>query len=141
MDNYKKAKAYLAAVAQDAAPVDLAAHDRRYHPNGYKPGDPCAVREAMRKVDEADTLSKEDLVAANRAEAAHLYTTNFPLWLKNFAADLRRLSEDQFRETFRKWDNWDAGRMTSPMRAVLAEQERRERANPDFYAAYSGEMA
>lgn len=67
----EKALGLVAAVAQDAAAPSqpsskggsqsLAAHDKVYHPNGYKPGDRCKLREGMFSVD--------DLVAAPTGKA------------------------------------------------------------------------
>lgn len=38
---------------------DLQEHDRRWHPNGYKPGDKCKYREELARKDEADRLAAE----------------------------------------------------------------------------------
>ena len=57
----EKALGLVAAVAQDAAAPSqqtskgsqsLAAHDKIYHPNGYKQGDRCKFREGMFSVDD-----------------------------------------------------------------------------------------
>ena len=48
-------------LALDAAPVDLAAHDRRFHPNGYDPKrDSCGLRDNLDKDDKEDTLLPKD---------------------------------------------------------------------------------
>lgn len=47
-------------LALDAAPVDLAAHDRRFHPNGYKPGSPCKVRKSLDKGNIVDLFKAEE---------------------------------------------------------------------------------
>ncbi len=61
--NLESAKDYLETVAMDAAP-SLEAHDKRFHPNGYKKGDACKFREELAKGDSAD------LAAAEKAESA-----------------------------------------------------------------------
>ena len=44
------------ATAQDDAPLALEAHDRRFHPHGWKEGDSCKFREALEKGDSVDVL-------------------------------------------------------------------------------------
>ena len=58
------------AIAQD---VSLEEHDRRFHPNGYKEGDVCSLR---------DTANKEDALQIDNgsSEKAVLILRN---WLPN----------------------------------------------------------
>ncbi len=44
--------------AQDAAP-SLEAHDKRFHPGGYKKGDACKFRDELEKGDSADLAAAE----------------------------------------------------------------------------------
>lgn len=68
--NLKSFTKYLATgeyvPTADAAPFDLAAHDRRFHPKGYKPGDPCKVREQL----DAGNISDMAIAEAERTEAS-----------------------------------------------------------------------
>lgn len=61
-------------VTEDAAPKKdptLAAHDKRFHPQGYKEGDSCKFREALAKGDKSDAA----LAAAEAVEARKKATT------------------------------------------------------------------
>lgn len=61
------------ASQQPSPPPNLAAHDARFHPKGYKPGDSCKYREALAKGDDADMLENAEAseqwgsIAANQA--------------------------------------------------------------------------
>ena len=44
---------------EDAAPTSLEAHDRRFHPDGYKEGDSCKYREELARGDNADLVVAE----------------------------------------------------------------------------------
>lgn len=66
--NLKSFTKYLATgeyvPTSDAAPFDLAAHDRRFHPHGFNPEtDECLVRRQLNKGDDVD-----DILAAERDE-------------------------------------------------------------------------
>ena len=61
--NHKAFADYLATgnytPTEDAAPKKdptLAAHDKRFHPQGYKDGDSCKFRDALARGDDADKL-------------------------------------------------------------------------------------
>lgn len=41
-------------------PPSLAAHDLRFHPEGYRPGDRCKLREALARGDKADLVAAEE---------------------------------------------------------------------------------
>lgn len=48
---------------EDAAPASLAAHDKRFHPEGFNPDkDSCKFRESLAKVDEVDSIRGGDVL-------------------------------------------------------------------------------
>ena len=81
-------------VTEDAAPKKdptLAAHDKRFHPQGYKEGDSCKFREALAKGDKSDA----ELAAAEKKEAKQ--KSNIDKYLSmpddGFAKDVMSLDE------------------------------------------------
>lgn len=80
MDKYKKGcTVKLTEIpllfAEDADPfegrgfTDLEKHDRRFHPNGYKEGDSCRYRDALKRGDRADDLAAAEKAEGDAAEA------------------------------------------------------------------------
>ena len=81
-------------VTEDAAPKKdptLAAHDKRFHPNGYKEGDSCKFREALAKGDNSDA----SLAAAEKKEAKQKSNIDKYLSMSDdgFAKDVLSLDE------------------------------------------------
>lgn len=81
-------------VTEDARPKKdptLAAHDKRFHPQGYKEGDSCKFREALAKGDNSDA----SLAAAEKKEAKQ--KSNIDKYLSmpddGFAKDVLSLDE------------------------------------------------
>lgn len=58
---------YLNAVAMDSA--SLAEHDKRFHPNGYREGQKCSLRNRQKNVDKSDDLQRG---ATHSDDAAYL---------------------------------------------------------------------
>lgn len=58
----KKLVQFIGSV--DAEDASLSEHDKRFHPEGYKEGDACKLREKMSKQDKADSKLAENTAAA-----------------------------------------------------------------------------
>ena len=61
MDNFTKLKEFLATSDRTQmegmnSPTPLSEHDKKFHPNGFHPGDKCAFRKAVAKLDVIDRL-------------------------------------------------------------------------------------
>ena len=61
MDNFAKLKEFLATSDENRmegrnSPTPLSEHDKKFHPNGFHPGDKCAFRKAVAKLDVIDRL-------------------------------------------------------------------------------------
>ena len=101
--NIRLFKQYLATgertAAMDAAPIDLAAHDKIFHPNGYKEGDRCKVREAMALGDDADRLEE-----AGKEEAKGDIDSVYRRWNEIMDKDDRDRSNEEREELGRLED-------------------------------------
>ena len=52
--NKDATKKYLSICEDGYKPFSLEMHDKKFHPNGYKEGDACSVREKMKSGDNSD---------------------------------------------------------------------------------------
>lgn len=83
-DKFEKLKNYLAGAELKEGtftPTPLSAHDKQFHPNGYKPGDECAFREAAAQRDIADMLltSTNSNAESNPKDTPSATTSSCPL--------------------------------------------------------------
>lgn len=100
-------------LALDAAPVDLAAHDRRFHPNGFDPKrDSCGLR---------DELDKGDSPDAAVSPAPQPQGGNSP---QNFTKDAILARRPEIREDYEAMEKLgnrtDASGVTHPTRILSA---------------------
>ena len=75
MDNFAKLKDFLATsdgnrMEGGNSPTPLAEHDKKFHPNGFRPGDKCAFRKAAAKLDIIDRLLAPNDTATTASASA-----------------------------------------------------------------------
>lgn len=51
------------------SPGGLDAHDKKYHPGGYKDGDSCNLRDSLGKKDDADALGSKKGSASSKIDS------------------------------------------------------------------------
>ena len=86
--------------AEDAAPASLAAHDKRFHPDGFNPEkDHCEFREKMEKGDESDAIPEGD---APKAESLPKDSAGREVDLQALTFDERERRREEALERLRK---------------------------------------
>ena len=83
MDNFAKLKDYLATSDGSRtegmnSPTPLSEHDKKFHPNGFHPGDKCAFRKAAAKLDAIDRLLAPCDTATTASASAGEFKNNPP---------------------------------------------------------------
>ena len=86
--------------AEDAAPIDLAAHDKHWHPDGFDPKkDHCDFREKMKEGDKSDSIPDVD---APKSEMLPKDSAGREVNLQSLTPDERERRCEEARERLRK---------------------------------------
>ena len=125
--NIKSFTKYLATgeyvPTADAAPIDLAAHDRRFHPNGYKEGDRCDVRASLASGDVSDVaLAKAEQNECAKSDGAQIINFLPP----NAKEEMRPIFSDEGKAFMKK--------------AVSAYAKAKDSDINDLWVRFSGEL-
>lgn len=83
MDNFTRLKEFLATSDGSRtegmnSPTPLSEHDKKFHPNGFHPGDKCAFRKAAAKLDAIDRLLAPCDTATTASASAGEFKNNPP---------------------------------------------------------------